>query len=181
MSDHSMQPPMQQPTQHSQLSTQLGRALMKRKLMLATAESCTGGGVAEAITAIAGSSAWYEAGFVTYSNVAKQMLLGVPRQCFEGPTAPGAVSEETALAMAVGALEKTGASCSIATTGIAGPNGGSKEKPVGTVWIAWAWKDADGVVESEASRFGFPGDRGAVRSHTVEAALDRMLTLVDNM
>ncbi len=164
-----------------QLSTQLGRALLSRSWMMSCAESCTGGGVAQEITAIAGSSHWFEAGFVTYTNEMKQRLLGVPQSCFSGPEAPGAVSEETALAMAEGAMRTAETHCSVSTTGIAGPNGGSAEKPVGTVWIGWAWQDDEGQVQSRARRFHFPGDRTAVRRHSIVAALEGMLEIVNTV
>ncbi len=170
-------PPMS--THREQLSIQLGHALLARQWCIATAESCTGGGVAQAITAVAGSSRWFEAGFVTYSNEAKQRMLGVDRNCFFGPTAPGAVSEEVAQAMAVGALRSANAQCSVSTTGIAGPNGGSAEKPVGTVFIGAAWLDEDGSIRCEVEKFHFPGDRRQVREATVITALEFILKLIN--
>lgn len=142
------------------LASQLGELLEARDLKITTAESCTGGGISEAITAISGSSAWFEYGFVTYANSAKQALLGVTSKSLESY---GAVSEQVVVEMAQGALEKSGADIAIAVSGVAGPGGGSEEKPVGTVWLAWAQK-GKGV---SASMFLFPGDRLQVRSRAV--------------
>ncbi|WP_206041734.1 CinA family protein [Acidovorax sp. SRB_24] len=134
--------------------------------MLATAESCTGGLVAAACTEIAGSSQWFERGFVSYSNAAKTELLGVPAALIE---AHGAVSEPVARAMAEGALAHARAQASVAVTGIAGPTGGSADKPVGTVWFAWC---VAGQTRSERVRFA--GDRAAVRQATLRHALARL-------
>ncbi len=142
------------------LASQLGKLLEARDLKITTAESCTGGGISEAITAISGSSAWFEYGFVTYANSAKQTLLGVSSKSLE---AYGAVSEQVVMEMALGALERSGADIAIAVSGIAGPGGGSLEKPIGTVWLAWA-KRGGGV---SASMFSFTGDRLQVRSQAV--------------
>lgn len=153
------------------LARKLGRLCKARGIMVATAESCTGGGVAEAITAIAGSSEWFDRGFVTYSNAAKQDLLRV------SPTTlrkHGAVSEEVAREMAAGALAASRAQASVAVTGIAGPGGGSVEKPVGTVWFAWA--SGDGVIHSERHRF--KGGRAAVRGRSVQVALEGLIEQV---
>ena len=150
------------------LAEEVGRALKERRLVLVVAESCTGGGVGEAITRIAGSSAWFDRGFITYSNDAKRELLGVPDETLERH---GAVSEETARAMAQGALENSDASLSIAVTGVAGPDGGSAEKPVGLVWFAWAMQE-HGVY---AERRIFGGDRSAVRAQSVVYALRGVL------
>ena len=117
------------------LSTAVGLALQAKGLLLATAESCTGGGVAQAVTDISGSSAWFERGFVTYSNGAKSSMLGVPAELI---AAHGAVSEEVAAAMAQGTLAHSDAQVAVSTTGIAGPTGGNESKPVGTVWMAVA-------------------------------------------
>lgn len=144
----------------------LGQALRARGWRLATAESCTGGLVAAACTAVAGSSDWFERGFVTYSNQAKSELLGVDRALI---VADGAVSEAVARAMVVGALARAPVQLAIAVTGIAGPGGGSPGKPVGTVWMAWAWA---GQVQSECLQLG--GDRNSVRSQTLSAALARL-------
>ena len=146
------------------LAESLGRALKERNALLVTAESCTGGWAAQAVTALAGSSEWFERGFVTYSNAAKEELLGVHRQTLERH---GAVSEETAREMALGALAHSRGALALAITGIAGPGGGSEAKPVGTVCFAWAGRG--GAVRSETRRFA--GDREAVRRQSVEHAL----------
>jgi nicotinamide-nucleotide amidase len=166
-------------THCEQISARLGRTLLAREWSISTAESCTGGGVAQAITAVAGSSSWFEVGFVTYSNEAKQRLLGVDSNCFNGPSAPGAVSEEVAQAMAIGALHSASAQCSVSTTGIAGPRGGSAQKPVGTVFIGAAWRDEDGSIRCEVGKFHFPGDRRQVREATVVTALEFILKLIN--
>ena len=149
------------------LVASLAAELVQRGLMLATAESCTGGLIAAACTEISGSSAWFERGFVTYSNAAKTELLRVPAPLIE---AQGAVSEAVARAMASGALLRSRAACAVAVTGVAGPTGGSAEKPVGTVWLAWA---TPAGVQAEHHRF--PGDRAAVRQATVQRALAGLL------
>lgn len=141
----------------------LGRALLARGWWLSTAESCTGGWVAQSLTAVAGSSAWFERGFVTYSNRAKQEMLGVPEVTLQND---GAVSEATVLAMARGALAHSPAQLSVAISGIAGPGGGSAAKPVGTVWFAWAYPDG-----AHADKRVFDGDREAVRLQAVAHAL----------
>ncbi len=140
--------------------------------MIVTAESCTGGWVAQELTAIAGSSAWFERGFVTYSNEAKQEMLGVRAATLEQH---GAVSEETAREMAQGALERSRGSVALAITGIAGPAGGTAAKPVGTVCFAWATKA--GPARAETKRFS--GEREAVRRQSVEHSLARVLELLD--
>ena len=145
----------------------LAGALRARTWRLATAESCTGGLLAAACTALAGSSDWFERGFVTYSNQAKTELLGVPAGLI---TAHGAVSEDVACAMALGAFNHAPVQLTLAVTGIAGPGGAVPGKPVGTVWLAWA--TAAGV---QAERLQLPGGRAAVRVATVQAALQRML------
>lgn len=152
------------------LASQLGQQLLRRGLMVVTAESCTGGLVAGALTEIAGSSSWFERGFVTYSNHAKIEALDVEAHLIEEH---GAVSEEVACAMAEGALIESRAQWSVAITGIAGPGGGTAEKPVGTVCFAWA--DA-GNVESETMRFS--GDRARVREASVQHALGGLLLRV---
>jgi nicotinamide-nucleotide amidase len=140
--------------------------LLRRQWMLATAESCTGGMVAAACTDLAGSSAWLERGFVTYSNAAKTQMLGVDAQLI---ATHGAVSEPVARAMAQGALQHSAAQVALAITGVAGPGGGSVAKPVGTVWFAFAgpWG-----VHSEVQHFG--GDRAAVRQAAALHALVRL-------
>lgn len=145
-------------------------ALRERKLTVATAESCTGGMVGARITAIAGSSDVYLGGAVSYANDAKATLLGVPPDVIERH---GAVSEETARAMAAGIAERLGADCAIAVTGIAGPGGGSDEKPVGTVWFAWKVGHL-----IEARRVGFPGDRAQVRTRATQAGILGLLRRV---
>ena len=149
----------------------LADALRAQGGRLATAESCTGGLIAAACTAVAGSSDWFERGFVTYSNVAKAEMLGVPPALIE---AHGAVSEPVALAMAEGALRHSAAHWTVAVTGIAGPGGAVPGKPVGTVWLAWC--SAQGV---QAERLQLPGDRSAVREATVATALARLLATVN--
>jgi nicotinamide-nucleotide amidase len=146
----------------------VGRALERAGWMLATAESCTGGWIAQAITATAGSSAWFDRGFVTYSNDAKQDLLGVAAATL---ARHGAVSEPTAREMAAGALARSRAAIAVSVTGVAGPSGGTPAKPVGTVCIGWAVRD--GAVE--AATLHLPGDRAAVRRASVAAALAGVL------
>jgi len=142
-------------------------AAQERRVMVATAESCTGGWIAKSLTDLPGSSAWFEAGVVTYSYSAKESLLGVSPQTLERT---GAVSEETVLEMVSGALARYGAGVAVAVTGIAGPSGGTPEKPVGTVWIGW--KRRGGYARSQL--FHFEGDREAVRRQTVAEALAGM-------
>ena len=146
----------------------LAQALRERGLKLATAESCTGGLIAAACTAVAGSSDWFERGFVTYSNEAKTESLGVDASVI---AAHGAVSEEVARAMAEGALAHSRAQLAVAVTGIAGPGGGSKAKPVGTVWLAVA-RAGEGA-QAELLQLG--GDRTAIREQTVQHALRRLI------
>jgi nicotinamide-nucleotide amidase len=154
------------------LATLVGQALKTRGAMLAAAESCTGGGIAEAVTRISGSSEWFERGFVTYSNDAKVEMLGVDRSTL---TCYGAVSEETAREMASGALSHSRATHSVSVTGIAGPTGGSPEKPVGTVCFGWA---AQGGKPASETRH-FDGNREAVRRASVIHALQGLLRLLD--
>jgi nicotinamide-nucleotide amidase len=149
---------------------QLAKALRARGWMLATAESCTGGLIAAACTDLAGSSEWFERGFVTYSNEAKTELLGVDPALID---AHGAVSEVVARAMAFGAVRHSRAQVSVAVTGVAGPGGGSKDKPVGTVWFGFI---VNGLLTSESRRFD--GDRAAVRQATVRHALQRLAELL---
>lgn len=155
------------------LCEQLAQALQARGWMMATAESCTGGLIAAACTDLSGSSNWFERGFVTYSNEAKTELLGVDAALIE---ANGAVSEVVARAMAFGAVRHSRAQVSVAVTGVAGPTGGSKDKPVGTVWFGFS---VSGLLTSEVRRFD--GDRAAVRGATVDHALTRLLELVGSM
>lgn len=157
----------------AELSRLLGQALGARGWRVATAESCTGGGIAAAITDVPGSSAWFEYGLVTYGNGAKQSLLGIAPQTL---ATEGAVSEAVVRQMARGALSLSGAELAVAVSGVAGPDGGSPDKPVGTVWLGWG---RAGVKEVElgARRCQFNGDRAAVRSQTVVAALELLLEL----
>jgi nicotinamide-nucleotide amidase len=157
------------PNTHS-LCEQLAQALQARGWMLATAESCTGGLIAATCTELAGSSAWFERGFVTYSNAAKSELLGVDAALI---AEHGAVSEPVARAMAQGALTHSRAQLAVAVTGIAGPSGGSPAKPVGTVWLAWATAHS-----CTSAMFCFEGDRQAVRQASVLQALYGLLDVL---
>lgn len=150
------------------LAQELGSALLARGEWLAVAESCTGGWLAQSVTAIAGSSGWFDRGFVTYSNAAKVDMLGVPETTLDRH---GAVSEATARAMAQGVLAHSRADWAVAITGIAGPSGGSPEKPVGTVCFAWAAKDGG----CEAQTCHFAGERASVREQSVRHALTGLL------
>ncbi|TAH47588.1 MAG: nicotinamide-nucleotide amidohydrolase family protein [Betaproteobacteria bacterium] len=152
------------------LSATLGQALAARGWMLATAESCTGGWIAEAVTATAGSSGWFDRGFVTYSNEAKVDMLGVSPATL---AAHGAVSEWTVCEMASGALARSRAQVAVAVSGVAGPAGGSADKPVGMVCLAWARHDC----APHAVTMRFPGDREAVRRQAVEHALRELIRL----
>src|ERR1700674_2053128 len=153
------------------LAARVGRRLLTEHRQVVTAESCTGGWIAKAMTDIAGSSQWFIEGFVTYSNESKVRRLGVPVSVLN---AHGAVSEAVARAMALGALRRSGAQVAVAVTGIAGPDGAVPGKPVGTVWLAWAVKRGLQVhVTAELKRFS--GDREAVRRKTVRAALAGVL------
>ncbi|QKZ06297.1 MULTISPECIES: CinA family protein [Pseudomonas] len=154
----------------TQLSQSLGEGLKRLNQQVTTAESCTGGGIGEAITRIAGSSAWFEAGYITYSNKQKTAQLGVPPALFPQV---GAVSREVVEAMALGAVERSDAHFSVAVSGIAGPDGGTPGKPVGTVWLAWA-QGRQVVCERQQ----FAGDRDEVRRQTVKAALEGLIRLV---
>ena len=156
------------------LAAELGTALKSRGLVLALAESCTGGWAAQCITAVAGSSAWFDRGFVTYSNAAKEEMLGVPADTINSY---GAVSPETARAMALGALRYSRADIAAAITGIAGPDGGSADKPVGTVCLAWATRN--GRILDVVERFC--GDREDVRRQSVNTALSGLLQLTLNL
>ena len=146
----------------------IGAVLRERHWRLVTAESCTGGGVAAALTSVAGSSDWFDGGFVTYSNALKMALLGVDATVLQQQ---GAVSAAAVQAMASGALQRTGAQLALAVSGIAGPGGGTVEKPVGLVWFAWA--GAEGPVRCSAGQFA--GDRAAVRAQAVTRALEGVL------
>jgi len=154
-----------------ELSRQLGEACLAAKVTLVTAESCTGGGVGEAITRTAGASAWFDRGFVTYSNDAKVDLLGVKQETIGSH---GAVSEAVVREMAVGALHQSTADLAVAVTGVAGPGGGTAAKPVGLVWFAWA--SLEGDVRTKFEVFG--GDRAAIRQQAVREALKGLVELV---
>ncbi|MFT5588638.1 MAG: nicotinamide-nucleotide amidase [Bradyrhizobium sp.] len=154
------------------LAAQAGQALQQRGLLLTTAESCTGGGVAHAITDIAGCSGWFDCGFVTYSNASKTTLLDVPDALI---ARHGAVSEEVAAAMAAGALANSNAHVALSTTGIAGPGGAMPGKPVGTVCFGWTMNST-----SITERKVFDGDRHSVREQTVTHALQGLLRLLGN-
>jgi nicotinamide-nucleotide amidase len=154
------------------LAEDVGRALKKRGVMLATAESCTGGWVSEAITMVPGSSDWFERGFVTYTYISKREMLGVRPDTLERH---GAVSEPTAREMASGTLAHSHAQVAVAVSGTAGPGGGTPDKPVGTVCFAWGLKD--GGLTSETRHFA--GDRESVRKQSVEYALKGVLRLLE--
>lgn len=150
------------------LAAQVGKALLEKQQKLTAAESCTGGGIAEAITRIPGSSAWFERSWVTYANAAKTEELGVPADLL---AREGAVSEAVVVAMAQGAHRRAGADWAVAVSGIAGPDGGSADKPVGTVWMAWVSASA-----THAERHYFAGDRQTVRRHTIQQVFLGLLT-----
>jgi nicotinamide-nucleotide amidase len=156
---------------HVELAADLGRMLLARRLRMATAESCTGGLASAAITAIAGSSDWFERGFVTYSNEAKCEMLGVPRALID---AHGAVSEPVARAMADGALAHSRADCALSITGVAGPAGGTPAKTVGTVCFGWR---VPGAVATSRTLL-LPGDRAEIRAASVEVALRELSALL---
>ncbi len=158
-------------TRVESLVNRLAAALLARRQRICTAESCTGGLIAKSCTDLAGSSDWFDRGFVTYSNQAKSDMLAVPPTLIDEY---GAVSEPVAVAMAAGALRASGADFAVAVTGIAGPAGGSADKPVGTVWIALARAG-----EQQARHYRFDGDRAAVRDATLVAALEDLLALVE--
>lgn len=154
-----------------ELSVRLGAACRAASVKVATAESCTGGGVAEAITRTPGSSQWFEGGIVAYANEGKMSVLGVSADTL---AAHGSVSEAVAGEMARGALARTGADFGVGVTGIAGPDGATADKPVGLVWIAWAGRH--GVIHTLGERF--EGDRAAVRRQAIEAALEGLIRLI---
>jgi nicotinamide-nucleotide amidase len=155
------------------LAAAVGAKLKAKSCVLVTAESCTGGWVAQALTAIAGSSDWFERGFVTYSNDAKHELLGVRQETLKQH---GAVSEETAREMAEGALRNGRGTLALSITGVAGPTGGTAAKPVGTVCFGWARKDGATVTATRR----FSGDRESVRRQSVIHALERVLSLLED-
>jgi nicotinamide-nucleotide amidase len=152
------------------LAQQLGDILLAKGWQISCAESCTGGGIGYAITEVSGSSKWFERGFITYSNQAKQDMLGVSPVTLERY---GAVSAQTVEAMAAGAAKGAGAQCAIAVSGIAGPEGGSADKPVGTVWFAFALEQ-----QQLAEKQQFSGSRQQVRQQAVDYGLSRMCTLL---
>lgn len=155
------------------LAAHVGALLKTHGLLLATAESCTGGGVAQAITEVAGCSAWFERGFVTYSNLAKQQMLGVNAATIQHY---GAVSEAVVREMVAGALANSAAQVALAVSGIAGPAGGSADKPVGTVWFAWGMQDQ----VTQTQRQLIPGNRANVRTLALEIALLGVVNLLNN-
>lgn len=155
-----------------ELAARVGQALQAKGLLLATAESCTGGGVSQAITDIAGSSEWFDCGFVTYSNASKSELLDVPAALI---AQHGTVSEEIAAAMAEGGLANSNSHVALSTTGIAGPGGAVPGKPVGTVCFGWAMADRT----THTERLVFAGDRQAVREQTVAHALKGLLRFIE--
>jgi len=150
------------------LAQKVGETLLEKGMKLATAESCTGGWVAQAVTAVPGSSGWFDCGFVSYSNTAKQKMLGVEQKVLEQH---GAVSEPVVAQMAEGALRNSEANIAVAISGIAGPDGGTEDRPVGTVWMAWA---IEGHPTVTCLSF-FNGDRDEVRQQAVEQALEGIL------
>lgn len=155
------------------LAVRVGALLYDRGSSLVTAESCTGGWIAKAVTDVAGSSGWFERGFVTYGNAAKIELLGVTETTL---TTHGAVSRETVAEMAAGALRRSRADVAVAVSGIAGPDGGTPAKPVGTVWISWAVRNG----RTLSRRFAFAGDREAVRRQAVIAALEGLVDVLES-
>jgi len=155
------------------LAQRLAQVLLERRRMLVTAESCTGGWAGKVLTDVAGSSRWYLGGAIAYSNGLKQSLLGVATATL---AAHGAVSEATAREMAQGALVRLGGDLAIAVTGIAGPDGGQPDKPVGTVWFAWGWQLAQ-KIHTHAGVVHFAGDREAVRRQSVVHALEQALAI----
>ena len=157
-----------------ELAGQVGYALKSHGLMLVTAESCTGGGVAQAITEVAGSSAWFERGFITYSNLAKQQMLGVSEATLNRH---GAVSEATVREMVEGAITNSVAQVALAVSGIAGPEGGTPDKPVGTVWFAWGINGG----ETCAQRHQLGGNRAEVREQAVRIALLGVINILNKL
>lgn len=153
------------------LVLQLAEELKQRGWMCATAESCTGGGVGQALTSVTGSSRWYDRGFITYSNQAKREMLGVSTNIL---ARFGAVSEQAARAMAEGALARSRAQVALAVTGIAGPGGGTVYKPVGTVYLAWTGKGDETLTRQDI----FFGDRNEIRAQAIEVAISGLLTYI---
>ncbi len=157
--------------EQQQLLQQLAVLAVERQQVIATAESCTAGMIAAALTELSGSSAWFDRGFVTYSNDAKQQMLGVTEETLQGP---GAVSAATVAQMAQGALARSSATMAVSVSGVAGPGGGSEQKPVGTVWMAWASRDYG----HRTRHFLFAGDRADVRSQTVTEAVRGLIDCI---
>ena len=156
------------------LAERLGETLRHAGVKLVTAESCTGGGVAQAITEVAGSSAWFERGFITYSNLSKQQMLRVSESTLKQH---GAVSEATVREMVEGALSSSAAQVALAVSGIAGPDGGTADKPVGTVWFAWGMKGG----ETQAQRHYIAGERAEVRAKSVIIALQGVINILNKL
>jgi nicotinamide-nucleotide amidase len=156
------------------LAAKVGEALKSHGMMLATAESCTGGGVAQAITEVAGSSAWFERGFITYSNLSKQQMLGVREATIKQH---GAVSEMTVREMVAGALQHSAAQVALSVSGIAGPDGGTADKPVGTVWFAWGIKNG----ETRVQLHQLSGNRAEVRAQAVRIALQGTVNILNQL
>ncbi len=161
--------------QFHSLVTQVGKALVDHDAMIVTAESCTGGMIAEALTDVSGSTAWFDRAYVTYSYESKREMLGVHEITIQKQ---GAVSQQCVEEMALGALQQSHAKVSVACSGIAGPGGGTPDKPVGTVWLAWAIQGKEKVV---TQKFLFDGDRQAVRQQTTEAALMGVMKLLSQV
>lgn len=151
------------------LAQHLGKQLKKQQTQVTTAESCTGGGIAEAITRISGSSTWFEAGYITYSNKQKNIMLDVPNELFD---TVGAVSEEVVIAMLTGAISKSGAQYGVAVSGVAGPTGGTEQHPIGMVWFAWS---TNGQYYSHCAHF--EGNRDSIREQTIWLALHGLIRL----
>jgi nicotinamide-nucleotide amidase len=158
-----------------QLAERVGKALQAKGMMMASAESCTGGWIAQAVTAVPGSSAWFERGFVTYTYISKREMLGVKAETLE---THGAVSLETVREMTEGALARSHAQVAVSVSGTAGPSGGTAQKPVGTVCFGWGSNNASGSAVQTAS-MQFDGDREAVRRQAVAFALARVLAVVN--
>jgi len=158
--------------QFESLVSQVGKALVDNDFMVVTAESCTGGMIAEALTSIGGSTAWFDRSYITYSYESKREMLGVKEITIQKK---GAVSQECVEEMALGALQQSHATVSVACSGIAGPSGGTPDKPVGTVWLAWAVQGQEEVISQQ---FHFEGDRQTVREKTTETALMGIMKLI---
>ena len=162
----------------TQIVEQLAESLIQNNKRLTVAESCTGGWVAKVLTDLAGSSVWFERGFVTYSNEAKQEMLGVNTSTLE---THGAVSQETVNEMALGALKNSHADFSLSVSGIAGPGGGSTEKPVGLVWFSWAVKENDRLNILASEKQVFNGDRESVREQAIEYVLTELVKFIERI